>query len=120
VGSRRTSLGLQQRGRLYVVGRDGRGLRRLTHTGRFLQPVWSPDGRRIAYLQDLRDRSRIEVLDLRSNRVRDVGTAGVKARLVWPPDGTRLTWSDGYVFVARADGRGEPRRLTEGEDPYWR
>ena len=49
-----------------------------------------------------------------------VSGVGPKVALVWSPDSTRPAWSAGHVFVARADGRGSPRRLTEGEDPDWR
>ena len=41
-------LAFSRGGHIYVVGRDGRGLHRLTRNGRFSQPVWSPDGSRIA------------------------------------------------------------------------
>jgi Tol biopolymer transport system component len=112
---------------VYVVGRDGRGLRRLTRSGRSFQSVWSPDGRRIAYLEAARGGYAIKVVTLGSEQVRRIGTVRAKVRLVWSPDGNRLAWSDHYaklgttyVFVARADGRGDPRPLTEGEDPDWR
>jgi Tol biopolymer transport system component len=122
-GGRR--LAFSRNGHVYVVGRDGRGLRRLTRRGRFLQPSWSPDGRRIAYLETVRGAFGVQVLDLRRGAVTRIATVSPKVPLVWSPDSTRLTWSDGYrggtyVFVARADGRGAPRPITEGEDPDWR
>jgi Tol biopolymer transport system component len=107
-------------GHVYVVGRDGRGLRRLTRGGRFLQPVWSPDGRRIGFLRTVRGGFAVQVLDVRSGQATRIAVVGPKVALVWSPDSTRLAWSAGHVFVARADGRGSPRRLTEGEDPDWR
>ncbi len=112
---------------VYLVGRDGRGLRRVTRSGRSFQSVWSPDGRRIAYLETARGGFAIKVITLGSGHVRQIGTVRPKVRLVWSPDGSRLAWSDfnakvgtDYVFVARADGRGDPRPLTEGRDPDWR
>ena len=118
-------LAFSRKGHVYSAGRDGAGLRRLTRNGRFLQPVWSPDGRRIAYLRVVPGGFAIQVLDLGRRRVTSIGTARAKVGAVWSPDGTRLAWSDVYrgddhVFVARADGRGAPRPITEGVDPDWR
>jgi hypothetical protein len=36
-------------GRMYVVGARGRGLRRIGPANDAMHPVWSPDGRWIAY-----------------------------------------------------------------------
>ena len=118
-------LAFSRGGQIYSALRDGSGLRRLTRGLHSFGPSWSPHGRRVAYFRASGDRFRIEVVDVRSERVTYVGSADSKVPLVWSPGGSRLTWSDGYrgtdyVFVARADGRGRPRPVTVGVDPDWR
>lgn len=118
-------LAFSRGGQIYSALHDGSGLRRLTRGLHSFGPSWSPHGRRVAYLRASGDRFRIEVVDVRSERVTYVGSADSKVPLVWSPGGSRLTWSDGYrgtdyVFVARADGRGRPRPVTVGVDPDWR
>jgi TolB protein len=39
-------------GDVWVVGLDGKGLRRVTRTGHSYAPAWSPDGRSIAFSDD--------------------------------------------------------------------
>jgi Tol biopolymer transport system component len=118
-------LAFSRAGQIYSALRDGSGLRRLTRGLHSFGPSWSPHGRRVAYLRASGDRFRIEVVDVRSKRVTYIASPDAKVPLVWSPGGSRLTWSDGYrgtdyVFVARADGRGRPRAVTEGVDPDWR
>jgi Tol biopolymer transport system component len=118
-------LAFSRAGQIYSARRDGTGLRRLTRGLHSFGPSWSPHGRRVAYLRAAGDRFRIEVVDVPSKRVTYVASADAKVPLVWSPGGSRLTWSDShrgteYVFVARADGRGKPRAVTEGVDPDWR
>lgn len=107
--------------------REGRRLTRVSRRHGALQPFWSPDGRRIAYLQKSRGNFVVNVLDLRRARRTRIATVSGKVPLVWSPDGTRLAWSDfdayygtEHVFVARADGKGKPRSITEGWAPDWR
>ena len=47
----RNSEGYEPPGDIYTVEPDGSSRRRLTHTLDSVQPGWSPDGRRIAYLR---------------------------------------------------------------------
>lgn len=49
---------------------------------------------------------------------------GLASVVVWSPGGRRLAWSldhdpPGAVYVARADGRGTPGKLTSGFVTGW-
>ena len=101
------------RSSLWLVGADGRGLRRLTYGAIDLEPSWSPGGSWIAFL-------RIDPKNYRSGvwLVRPDGSglrrlAGLEGMSdpVWSPNGSRLVASDGKkLFVAAPEGTG--RRLV--------
>ncbi|HMA40024.1 MAG TPA: BamA/TamA family outer membrane protein [Gemmatimonadales bacterium] len=90
---------------LFVVNRDGSGLRRLT-TDKYadLQPAWSPDGKTIAFTTDRGGETSFE--DLRFGRLRlplyhlDSGTIellghmgeGKNINPAWSPDGRSLAF----------------------------
>ncbi len=80
---------------IYVRPSDGSGEpRRITTDGdiwRF-QPLWSPDGKRVAYGDK---NNRLRVVDVATGRTTDVDTATVGNEIttyVWSPDGQHLVW----------------------------
>jgi TolB protein len=102
----------------------------LRYPGSNVEPVWSPDGRRLAFFStDARARQSIVVSDPSGRRVRVLDRhPTVRGRFLdghvrWSPDGKRLifhrlrngTYS---VYVINADGR-DLRRLGPGFEPSW-
>jgi TolB protein len=101
---------------IYVMNADGTGLRRLTRNAmRDGSPVWSPDGRRIAFVRD-RDRqtANIYVMNADGSGQRRL-TPNLRRRpwveLAWSPDWKKIAFiaSGGHlgaadIFVVNADG----------------
>jgi Tol biopolymer transport system component len=106
-------------GQVWMMSADGSGQRALTQG---VAPVWSPDGRRIAYM--LRGRNygyHLFVVDANGNRVRRLTRPQLDYEIdhyqVWAPDGRRIAFErydsdpNYAVYVVAADGSGL-RRLT--------
>ena len=131
-------LAYQSGGRVFTVGRDGRG-RRAVAVG--LAPDWSPDGSSIAYVRSgaLRVGTKVlatqvirtpdwapdgkELAFARSDGIHVVTTAGAERRVattvgepgspLWSFDGTRIAYAAGTrVFVVASDGESEPRQVA--------
>ncbi|MDX6438280.1 MAG: hypothetical protein QOF45_863 [Gaiellaceae bacterium] len=107
---------------IYVVGRDGGGLRRLA-TGS--EPSWSPDGSRIAFGAGAGPTSAIFTVRLDGSDRRQL----TRPRLVydgtpdWSPDGRRIAFvrdNDrvALIHVMKADGSNR-FRLAGGIQPRW-
>jgi len=122
-------------GDIYVMNADGSGLTNITNSRDVdeSQPVWSPDGRRIAFAAASYDGARsrylrtdIYTIELDGSGlellVRAADETAVFAPM-WSPDGTKISYTTvtldwDYTFaieVANADGSGR-RRLTKPSD----
>ena len=91
---------------IYVAGVSGGKRTRITagtRAGLYDEenPVWSPDGRRVAFFSDARSKGQLQLYeaDADGSKVRQMTTlAGNAARLTWSPDGTRLA----FLYIAAA------------------
>jgi Tol biopolymer transport system component len=104
-------------GDLYTVHPDGSGLTLVASVG-FGFPdsfVWSPDGRRFAFSDDVD----IYVLDADGGNRREIGKGH---SLAWSPDSTRLAFvRDEDIWVINADGTTARVLTKRGDDrqPVW-
>jgi Tol biopolymer transport system component/DNA-binding winged helix-turn-helix (wHTH) protein len=117
---------------LYVQMIDGsEPLRLTTEDRRDYSPAWSPDGRQIAFLREIRDPgqagfSEIRVISALGGKETRLGTAAVRLEvgpvfvsgLDWSPDGKYLAFSDKEspeeqegIFILSIE-TGERRRLS--------
>ncbi len=101
------------------VQRSGRA--RLV-AARGLQPAWSPNGRRVAYIAPLASGSSdLYVVDADGTHRAPLTRTPLadEVAAAWAPDGRSLVVErDGRLLIVRADGRRE-RPLTAGREPAW-
>jgi Tol biopolymer transport system component len=84
-------------------------------------PVWSPDGRRIAFVSR-RDGSALYVMNADGSGLRIVARVQRFATPAWSPDGRRIVfqgWGDGALYVVNADGSGQRTLARRGSTPAW-
>jgi Tol biopolymer transport system component len=98
--------------RLYIVRADGAGLRRLVSGPFATHPKWSPDGKRLLYLNG-RTRRGLYVAAVRTRSVkRLVDSVHYYSAPGWSPDGSMISYvKQRRLFVARANGT-RSRRLS--------
>src|SRR6266571_2327557 len=79
---------------IFVVRRDGSGLRQLTDDSyKDRAPRWSPDGRRIVFFSDRTRNWEIWMINADGSGLQQVTyTGGAAIGPIWSPDGTRLIY----------------------------
>lgn len=138
-GQRLLFIGADAKGRnqVWVVGRDGIGLRDVSSGFAARGAGWaslSPDGRRVAWVADLRGRTPVVVTDLATGESRDLMAGDERAAAEaprWSPDGQRITFAANGdelsglrndIHVINADGSDRlnlSRHAAEDFDPRW-
>jgi len=115
-------LAFERAGRIYVVNRDGTGLRRVTaRPTDARQPAWSPDGRQIAFTREARAVILVVRADGTGQKVLYRGGYDATAdRPAWSPDGRRIAFGlreqgSGSIAVIGRSG-GAVRYVTDGRD----
>ncbi len=117
-------------GGIFVMGRTGEAVRRVTREG--YRPSWSPDGTRIVFAtenvelnpQDAETRGELRVVEVGTGETRRV--TDLDASLPsWSPHGDRIAFfhrlgqtAGGHIWTVPAAG-GEPTPLTEGVPRDW-
>jgi len=71
---------------IFSVNVDGTGLRRLTSNGRDTYPVWSPDGKRIAFIRLFRNQWRLFTMSPTGKGQRRLSQAPPAGRPSWTAD----------------------------------
>ena len=106
-------------GPIYVINADGSGLRRVAEAG--LDPTWSPDGSRIAFV-DWRTPAGIYVVNADGSGLYRLFDGQLIRHPDWSPDGKRI------IFTWQKGGRLQDEEVCFGffgcfvipADPFWR
>jgi Tol biopolymer transport system component len=107
---------------IYTMDANGGDWRRITNTpGADYGPEWSPDGRHIAYSEDVGGGTQqVFVVDPDgANRVQlTFGPAGGSSP-IWSPDGRRITYvSNQAIRVMNSDGSSPISLVSNGSEKY--
>ena len=117
---------------ILVMNADGTGVTNLTNetTPNVAndQPVWSPDGTKIAFRSNRSGHSDLYVMNADGSGVtRLTADTATEGRPAWSPDGTKIAFAsnrdgDYEIYVMNADGSGVVRLTDNGafdERPAW-
>ena len=114
------TLALVVRGEIWTIPADkGGDAARLTdNPANDYDVFWSPDGSKLAFVSDRNGQFDIFTLDVKSKALKTISAhADDENTPKWSPDGKSLAFlrsgKTGGLYVADADGAGEPRRAAE-------
>lgn len=108
-------------GEIYTMKPDGTAVKRITFPyGGNTDPVWSPDGTRIAFKSASRTNYEISVMNFDgSGRRQLTNTAEAESEPTWSPDGRKIAFvRGGEIWVMNADGTGQVN-LTKNPAYDW-
>ncbi|MFC2030757.1 TolB family protein [Chloroflexota bacterium] len=112
---------------VYAVDADGTGLVNVSQLGGGdLEPVYSPDGTRIAWLHYAGSNGEIYVANADgSNRINLTNNSRLETSPTWSLDGTRIAFTrylgpdHPEIFVINSNGTGSLQQLTDGDSGSW-
>lgn len=111
---------------IYAMNADGSNLINLTNSpADDMQPMWSPDGTRIAFVSNRAGLQEIYVMNEDGSDVRKVSAStALSVNLPhWSPDGTQLVYAEvggGAPFVWRVNADGSnPQQLFDNPGDGW-